>query len=85
MEKVRLGKYKIFRPFVSKHSKYFTHRQGRFLATAKWEEKGFSVFSFGKDISIKYNRKKDLIKALDFLTLRLAKAKKGIIKIRKRE
>lgn len=83
MEKISLKKGKRYTSFVKRHSKYFTHGKGRFLVAGKWEEKGFSVFSFGEDISIKYNEDSDICMALELLMQQLEKGNKGIIKIRR--
>ena len=83
MEKVKLEKNRVFPAFVNGYPKYFTHGKGRFLAAAKWEQKGFSIFSFGEDISIKYKEDNDLFKALGLLMLEMEKGNKGIIKIRR--
>jgi len=83
MEKIKLDKNRLFVPFVKNYPKYFSHGKGRSLVVAKWEEKGFSIFSFGEDISIRYEKDNDLSKALGILMIELEKGKKRAIKIRR--
>ena len=83
MEKVKLERSKLFSAFVKQYPKYFTHGKGRFFIAAKWDSPGYCVFSFGEDISVKYNKKGELNAALKLLIGELGRGNKGIIKIRR--
>ncbi|OGF46625.1 MAG: hypothetical protein A2452_11330 [Candidatus Firestonebacteria bacterium RIFOXYC2_FULL_39_67] len=82
MQKVKLERTESFAVLVKAYPKYFTHGKGRSIVFGKWDSEGFSVFSFGKDISVMYNEEGEIFRALGLLMVELEKNKKGVIKIR---
>ncbi|MEI6845823.1 MAG: family 20 glycosylhydrolase, partial [Candidatus Firestonebacteria bacterium] len=82
MQKIKLEKSEAFSVLVKEYPKYFTHGEGRFLVAGKWDAEGFSVFSFGEDISIMYKEESDLFRALGQLMAEMRKRDGGEIKIR---
>lgn len=83
MQKIALKKIKPFLVFVKTHPEYFTHKKGRCIVFGKWEQKGYSIFTFGEDISVMYNKEPELLMALEELAECLRKRKTGRIKIRR--
>ncbi|OGF49035.1 MAG: hypothetical protein A2231_08455 [Candidatus Firestonebacteria bacterium RIFOXYA2_FULL_40_8] len=82
MQKIHLEKTAAFSVLVNEYPKYFTHGNGRSILFGKWDSEGFSVFSFGEDISVMYNKEGEIFRALSLLMTELEKGNNGVIKIR---
>ena len=82
MQKIHLEKTAAFSVLVASYPEYFTHGNGRSIVFGKWDQEGFSVFSFGEDISVMYNEEGEIFRALGLLMTELEKGSKGEIKIR---